>query len=320
MTHLDSLYSERRRKFGPTKFVTVGNERRLAYKEEDLGGQIVLAFHGSCMGKLSWLPVEPIGGVRLISVDRMGSGESTTVIWDEYSMAEEMVDILQLVEQLDLRDFFVAGFSAGGTLALRTAAQCPSRVRGCLAVSATTDCYHPQAPKDLQKGIPVVASGQFRGCCGGAVFRWLITSAVKPLTQGDGMPPHKLEKMGNDQIKNDCVPASRVKEIESGPNVEFDFSRDWDDVRGGFTDTNAFTRDCYSRTQPWPEDLSKIACPVLLYHGALDNDVKLAEAEFSERVIPRASLVKFESDSHHTMATRKHDALAAALQQWSAPV
>ena len=99
--------------------VTVGKENSgnidLYYEDHGSGKPVVL-IHGYPLSGASWEKQTPAllaAGRRVIAYDRRGFGKSSqpTAGYNYDTFAE---DLRQLVTQLDLRDFALAGFSMGG--------------------------------------------------------------------------------------------------------------------------------------------------------------------------------------------------------------
>jgi non-heme chloroperoxidase len=99
-------------------FITVGRENSVPielYYEDHGSGQPVLLIHGYPLDGHSWekqLPVLLAAGKRVITYDRRGFGHSsqptTGYDYDTFS-----ADLKALVDQLDLSDMVLAGFSMG---------------------------------------------------------------------------------------------------------------------------------------------------------------------------------------------------------------
>src|ERR1700683_2498729 len=100
-------------------YVTVGEENsgdiELYYEDHGSGKPIVL-IRGYPRSGASWekqVPVLLAAGHRVITYDRRGFGKSSlpTTGYNYDTFAE---DLHQLIRQLELRDFALAGFSMGG--------------------------------------------------------------------------------------------------------------------------------------------------------------------------------------------------------------
>src|ERR1700690_434523 len=100
-------------------YITVGKENSSdieLYYEDHGSGQPVVLIHGSALSGASWekqVPALLDAGSRVITYDRRGFGKSSqpTGGYNYDTFAE---DLHQLVTQLKLQDFTLAGFSMGG--------------------------------------------------------------------------------------------------------------------------------------------------------------------------------------------------------------
>jgi non-heme chloroperoxidase len=100
-------------------YVTVGKENSSnidIYYEDHGAGKPVVLIHGYPLSGASWekqIPALLGAGHRVIAYDRRGFGKSSqpTTGYNYDTFAE---DLHQLVMQLELRDFALAGFSMGG--------------------------------------------------------------------------------------------------------------------------------------------------------------------------------------------------------------
>lgn len=99
--------------------ITVGTENQAPIElyYEDVGtGKPVVLIHGWPLSSRSWeyqVPALVEAGYRVITYDRRGFGSSSQP-WNGYDYDTLAADLNQLVEQLDLRDVTLVGFSMGG--------------------------------------------------------------------------------------------------------------------------------------------------------------------------------------------------------------
>ena len=100
-------------------YVTVGKENSGnidLYYEDHGSGEPVVLIHGYPLSGASWekqMPVLLGAGRRVITYDRRGFGKSSQPTFG-YNYDTFAEDLYQLVTQLELRDFALAGFSMGG--------------------------------------------------------------------------------------------------------------------------------------------------------------------------------------------------------------
>lgn len=96
-------------------FVTAEDGARIHYKDWGIGRPVVLS-HGWPLSADSWEAQAlhlAANGFRVIAHDRRGHGRSTQT-WDGNDMDHYADDLAVLVEELDLADAILVGFSTGG--------------------------------------------------------------------------------------------------------------------------------------------------------------------------------------------------------------
>ncbi|MFC5449212.1 alpha/beta fold hydrolase [Paenibacillus aestuarii] len=99
--------------------LTVGTEngQPIELYFEDLGaGKPVILIHGWPLSGRSWenqVPALIEAGYRVITYDRRGFGQSSQP-WNGYDYDTFVADLHKLIEQLDLNDVTLVGFSMGG--------------------------------------------------------------------------------------------------------------------------------------------------------------------------------------------------------------
>lgn len=128
-------------KYITTKDATTGEEIQLSYKDYGSGRPVVL-IHGWPSSKDMWeYQIDDLvnAGLRVIKYDRRGFGKSSKP-WDGYDYDTMTDDLAAIIEQLDLRDAVLVGFSMGGGEAVRYLSRYGSngRVSKIVLVSAVT--------------------------------------------------------------------------------------------------------------------------------------------------------------------------------------
>ncbi|WSA86670.1 alpha/beta hydrolase [Micromonospora sp. NBC_01796] len=96
-------------------FVTTSDGTRIFYKDWGTGRPVVLS-HGWPLNSDSWEAQQLFlaeNGFRVIAHDRRGHGRSTQT-WHGNEMDTYADDLAALIEQLDLREVTLVGFSTGG--------------------------------------------------------------------------------------------------------------------------------------------------------------------------------------------------------------
>jgi len=119
---------------------TTGEEVNISYKDYGNGRPVVL-IHGWPLSKEMWeYQIEPLveAGLRVIKYDRRGFGKSSKP-WGEYDYNTLTEDLHTIMEELDLRDAVLVGFSMGGGEAVRYLSRYgSSRVSKIVLVSSVT--------------------------------------------------------------------------------------------------------------------------------------------------------------------------------------
>jgi non-heme chloroperoxidase len=107
-------------KYVTTKDMTTGEEIQLSYKDYGSGRPVVL-IHGWPLSKEMWeYQIDALvnAGLRVIKYDRRGFGKSSKP-WDGYDYDTLTDDLKAIMDQLDLRNATLVGFSMGGGEAVR---------------------------------------------------------------------------------------------------------------------------------------------------------------------------------------------------------
>jgi pimeloyl-ACP methyl ester carboxylesterase len=105
-------------------------------------------------------------GITLLAVDRPGYGDSEPLEGDEFSTVDRLADDLaEVLDGLGIRAACVAGWSAGGRVALALGARRPDLVhRVCAVATPAPDEEVPWYPGDIRGGLE-----QMRGLPAGQV-------------------------------------------------------------------------------------------------------------------------------------------------------
>src|SRR5688572_22082168 len=98
-----------------TKDSITGEEIKLAYSDYGKGKPVIL-IHGWPLSREMWeYQLEDLvnAGLRVIKYDRRGFGASSKP-WDGYNYDNFATDLKAIIDQLDLKDVTLVGFSMGG--------------------------------------------------------------------------------------------------------------------------------------------------------------------------------------------------------------
>jgi non-heme chloroperoxidase len=127
-------------KYIKTKDASTGEEVSLSYKDYG-SGQPVILIHGWPLSKDMWeYQIDDLvnAGLRVIKYDRRGFGKSDKP-WDSYDYDTLADDLKAIIDQLDLRDAVLVGFSMGGGEVVRYLSRHGSdRVAKIVLISSVT--------------------------------------------------------------------------------------------------------------------------------------------------------------------------------------
>ena len=123
----------------------------------------VLLLHAvGCTGLLTWFPsIEPLARrYRVVTMDQRWHGRG--IQSEAFSLHDCADDVAALVDELDLRDVIVTGFSMGSIVAQRVWRQHPDKIAG-LVLCATTDRFRSSVTERLFHASMGAAMGASRG-------------------------------------------------------------------------------------------------------------------------------------------------------------
>ncbi|SEB53796.1 alpha/beta fold hydrolase [Terriglobus roseus] len=243
----------------------------------DLGtGKPVVLIHGWPLSGDSWDKQANFlaeHGLRVIDYDRRGFGRSGQP-WSGYDYDTLASDLNKLMEELDLRDATLVGFSMGGGEVVRYLSRYgTSRVSKAVLVSAVTP--------------------------------YLLKTSDNP----DGVDPKVFEEIEENLRKdrpaflNEFGPKfygrSVVHHTVSEPVLEWTQSM----ALMGSLRSTLQTAKSWSSTD-FREEMKSITIPVLVIHGTSDNTVPIdASGRRSVKILPNATLTEYDGEPHGLFLT-----------------
>ena len=248
---------------------------------QDVGhGQPVVLIHGWPVSHAMWehqMLELPAHGLRVIAYDRRGFGNSSKP-WEGYDYDTFADDLKALLDQLDLQDVVLVGFSmGGGEVARYMARHGGARVKKVAFISAVTpfmrktadnpdgvdDSVFQQMIDGLKKDRPDFLTTFGKHFFNVGMLRHPVTDATLEWTRGLALP-------ASPKATIDCVRA--------------------------FSGTD------------FREDLKSIGVPVLIVHGDADQTVPIkTSGALTAKALPGAQYKVYEGAPHGLYITHKDD-------------
>jgi pimeloyl-ACP methyl ester carboxylesterase len=223
------------------------------------------------------LPATLAAGVRLVTVDRPGSGRSDP---DPHpSMARWVADAGALVDHLRLGRFGLVGWSGGGQFALAAAAGLPDRVTS-LALAGTPAPTHDDLgdwpPEQIRQLVGLVRKDP-QGAVEGIVAanQWYVADPQSPL---------QLWSAPGDQA------VGRLPQVADAMAVMLR-----EGARQGAT---GLVYDIVAGSLDWGFALSEVGAPVALWYGTVDPVVSPKHGRYYAQRLPTASQARTRQVDH----------------------
>ena len=276
--------------------------RRLGFAEHgDPIGKPVFMFHDLWGNRTLRHPDDNILkrlGVRLISMDRPGYGASTRK--PNRSLMDVVDDTIMLAKGLNITQFAVLGYSAGGPYALACAYRFPQIITHCAIVSSFP-------PMDDVRGFQAIHSNYARlfqlAQNMESLFRWLM----RGFFWFDSLrnPTHYIREL------TALMPAVD-QAIMSDPQLFEARCTMWDEVRQNGSD--AFVDEMITLVKPWGFRLQSISSPVEIWWGASDTMSAPIVGQRMMEFIPHAT-PHFEPQAGHLILFSHWQAILESLTQ-----
>ncbi len=237
-------------------------------------------------------------GIRLLSVDRPGLGDS------DYHPGRRLADwpplIAELADRLNCDKFRVLGISGGGPYALSCAAALPDRV----LAAAVCCCAPPLAERNdvssllpayrvllwLHRRHPGIWKLPFRAIRRFATIRppmWMWNRMMKSIPAADA------------RVLADPVMKERV----------------WAGYAGSWKgDRDGVFGDAQIYAEPWGFRLEDIRVPVRLWHGKADESFRWTLAEELAARIPGCTARFLDDEGHYSISLKHNGAILRDLR------
>ncbi|MBW4541376.1 MAG: alpha/beta hydrolase [Myxacorys chilensis ATA2-1-KO14] len=282
---------------GSTNFLTLPDERRLAYAEYgDLNGHPVFYFHGGGTSRLEPLllgdEVFIRLGLRLIAPDRPGIGQSD--FQPNRGFSDWTKDVTFLADALGLDKFSVLGVSSGGGYTAACAAKIPNRLHSAVIVSGAWEFTTADLLKYNRWSLILIK-----------YFPWLYQASMKLTQRSLNGPPDKLLETLKKRL-----PAADYAVLKSPDQIKKSCEALNEGLRSGTRGT-AWDLQLYLRK--WDFSLDEIRMPLTLFYGKEDRNVPLDLVKRIAATLPTTKLVMYPNEGHISVVVNQIEAIAKVL-------
>lgn len=279
--------------------------RRLGYAEfGPAGGKPLLWFHGTPGARRQISPQARVlaheAGVRIVSVERPGIGESTPHLYRR--VVDFARDVERLADALGIERFGVVGLSGGGPYALACAHQMPERVVAVAVLGGVAPAVGPDA-------APGGASALIR------TFAPLMRRARQPvggMLRGLVRVLEPLADQAVDLFARQMPPGDR--RVFEDPAARSMFVEDL--LLGSRRHMQALCLDVAMFGRHWGFELADIEVPVHLFYGDADIIVPVHHGEHLAERIPGARLQIRPGEGHLGGLGASHEVFEAIFGHW----
>ena len=267
--------------------VPLDGGRSLGYAEYgDPEGDPVLWFHGTPGARKQIPPDAPAlaaeRGIRLIGVERPGTGYSTTFAYDR--IIDWAEDLEAFADGLGLTRFATVGLSGGGPYVLAACHALPDRVVAGAVLGGIGPTRGPETAPGYTRLLPILYPA--------------LSAARRPLAEilSAGIKAiRSVASEGYDLYKNYISPPSD-RAVLADPKMKAVFLYDlMTALEGGL---RAPISDIVLFGRHWGFSIRDIRVPVRFWHGDADRIVPLSHGQFMAALVPAAELVVCPGGGH----------------------
>ncbi|WP_319804201.1 alpha/beta fold hydrolase [Nocardioides dongkuii] len=290
-----------------TLLVTTPDGRELEVLDGgDAAGFPLLLHGGTPTAAVRYRPLDEAAarlGLRLVTYSRPGYGASTPrpPTLDGPRVAEDVADVVTILDALDLDEFLTLGWSGGGPRALACAALLPARCRaaGTLAGvapydAAGLDWYAGMGPENVED-FTTAAQGR-------AAYEELLAQSLTPLFTATA--DDVAAAFGGVLTPTDA--AAMTGDFAAWTAETF--------RRAGAQGIVGAVDDGLAIVGPWGFDLTDVRVPVAVWQGRQDAMVPYEHGAWLAAHVPGAEAHLFEDEGHVTLIAQVDVVLADLIR------
>lgn len=290
-----------------SKFIDLPNGANMHYRDEgNPDGPVLVMIHGGFGSLQNWEGwIEPLtDNFRLISMDLLGHGLTGTYPGGIYDRVTERDAVRELLVELGIRNYTVAGNSFGGGIALEMALAFPDEVEGLILVDSegvpnSENGYDVSSVTDESAAAP--------GEPGFTELSWyerLGARFLGPNVVGSVIDPMIYDK---DLLTDEFI-------HRYGTILRYEGVRD--------AQILMFRQGLYLVAQNGPQDLrprlGELQMPTLIVQGAEDTLVPMRVAEIFDSEIANSTLAVVPEAGHMPMIEKPEETAQVVLDWFRA--
>ena len=314
LTAYDPAYLQRKVALGEQICQTKSGKRVGYFTEGNPSDPALLLLHPLTNSKWYGVFPKPIPGVYLISPDRLGNGDSSPID-SSITWGEMVAPMIELLDELKVDKFYVAGHSYGAAMAIQVAAALPDRVLGCAAVSAPAIGYYEGATTHLPKAdrTPGLIFALSQPGCWGGFSRWLLGMVFKAQYFADKTKDPGFKASYGRMQQSAC--GGTVQAWERMDKDPFLMTKLCDGPLHGCNQplTARHELQCLHAPAGFTYDPKSIKCQTFIYNGEKEFTA-LSHGQWYNKVIPGSQLIASKEHGHASIVLEVYEILLALVQ------
>jgi pimeloyl-ACP methyl ester carboxylesterase len=249
----------------------------------------------------SWIEDAKSHGIRLISYDRPGYGDSTSL--PDRTVGSAAEDVAAIAKELGLNKFLVLGESGGGPHALACAALLPDLV--VAAVTLASPAPFSAKGLDWYEGMIADNIREYRVVLKGresfkATYWQFLDYIIN-------VPPsgfYKDNKNNLPKVEADALTVDLAYSL---------LSQAREGLKNGI---DGWFDDDFAHLSPWGFEPGQIKMPVMIFHNEEDIYVPFSHGKWLAENIPNAKTNFSKEGGHFAVINRIPEAMTWLLSQW----
>jgi len=273
--------------------------RRLSFTDAGpRDGKPVFYFHGIPSASIEWRmwgdePMLQEAGVRLVSIDRPGVGDSS--FQPDRRISTWPADVLEVADALNLARFSVLGYSGGGSYAAACAALIPDRLDSVGMVSSVTSFDQPELLEGLNPRNVQFLRLSIKNPLLFRLIYWQMSLLAKYA------PQKYLE--------------NALKTFEAADRNSFAQSRVYQSIFAASGSLRGQQWDTRLVLSTWDFSLQDIRMPVYLWQGDQDHNASPAMGRYLEKSIPNSRMTFLTGEGHISLIVKNAAAILKTLTE-----